>query len=340
MRIIAVANQKGGVGKTTTTVNVASILASQGKKVVLVDMDPQAHMTTFLGIDPDQATEKSCYGVLTQSQSLEEALIPVRENIKLLTSGLDLAAAEQELVARVGREVILRDAIGSYQGGCDYCFIDCPPSLGLLTLNALGAAQELMIPLQPHFLSLQGLSQLLETVLLVHKRINTRLKVSGLVFCMYDSRTALSQEIVRDVTDFFEQQRNQQSPWRDIRIFQTRIRRNVKLAESPSYGRTIFEYDTRCHGAEDYRALADEIAAIGEIETADNKTGQTADEAAEETAVVDLNRAERMQARAMYAGDDKQVNGVVGDEKTSAGHPAPSVPLPEGIESKDNFESL
>jgi len=257
MRIIAVANQKGGVGKTTTTVNLAANLAARGRDVVLVDLDPQAHLTTFLGAEPSQ----SSYGVLTRSKPVAEALIPVRERMKLLGSGLDLAAAEQELVSMVGRETILRDALAAYEADCDYVFIDCPPSLGLLTLNALGAAEEVFITLQPHFLSLQGLSQLLETVLLVHKRINPKLVVSGLLFCIYDARTALSQEIVRDVTAFFDRQ-EEESPWRDVRIFDTRIRRNVKLAESPSYGRTILEYDLKCHGAEDYAALADEVEAM------------------------------------------------------------------------------
>ncbi len=266
MRIIAVANQKGGVGKTTTVVNVASSLALKGKKVVLMDLDPQAHLTTFLGIDP-QPDEKSAHGVLTKSVSLESALIGVRDNIDLLASGLDLAAAEQELVSVVGRETILRDAIEDYSHPCDYLLIDCPPSLGMITLNALGAAKEVFIPMQPHFLSLQGLSQLLETILLVQRRINTELKVTGLVFCMFDGRTSLSTEIVRDIEDFAEMQRDTVCPWRDMQIFSTRIRRNVKLAESPSHGQTIFEYETNCNGADDYSALANEIEDMFKVKS-------------------------------------------------------------------------
>jgi len=261
MRIIAIANQKGGVGKTTTTVNLAGGLAGQGKKVVLIDLDPQAHLTTYLGCQVPDDTHSS-YGILTRSESLEEALLSVRENIKLLTSSVDLVAAEQELVAVVGRETILRDAINSYQQKCDYILIDCPPSLGLLTLNALGAAREVFITLQPHFLSLQGLSQLLETVLLVQKRINPPLAVSGLLFCMYDSRTTLSTEIVKDIEEYFLRQQHIDRPWRAIRIFNTRIRCNVKLAESPSYGKTIQEYDSTCHGAVDYAALTEEVLAM------------------------------------------------------------------------------
>ncbi len=261
MRIIAFTNQKGGVGKTTTTVNLAGILASRGEKTLLIDLDPQAHLTTFIGIDPREV-ELTAHDVLTRSVNLDQALVEVRENISLLSSGLDLAASEQELVSVVGRETILRDALRDYHQPCDYVLIDCPPSLGLLTLNALGAARELIIPLQPHFLSLQGLSQLLESILLVHKRINPELLVAGLVFCMFDSRLSLTNEIVADIETFFDHQREQDTPWRNARIFQTRIRRNVKLAESPSYGQTITEYDLSSNGAADYMALADEIQAM------------------------------------------------------------------------------
>jgi len=261
MRIIAIANQKGGVGKTTTTVNLAAALAQVGKRVILMDLDPQAHLTTFFGLDPNQI-ERSCHDLLTKSPPLDQCLIQVRQNMKLLPSGIDLAAAEQELVAVVGRETILRDAIDQYDHPCDYVFIDCPPSLGLLTLNAFGGAREVFIPLQPHFLSLQGLSQLLEMLLLVHKRINPQLRVSGLLFCMYDARTSLSAEISSDIETFFAQQAGRESPWEGICIFKRRIRRNVKLAESPSYGKSIFEYEPNCHGAEDYMALAQEVLAM------------------------------------------------------------------------------
>ncbi len=270
MRVIAVTNQKGGVGKTTSTVNLAAALAAKGKKVIMIDLDPQAHLTTFLGISPFKL-ELSSYELLCQNKKLSECLVDIRENIRVLGSGINLTAAEQELVSVVGRETILRDAIAEYDEPCDYVFIDCPPSLGMLTLNALGAAKEIFIPMQPHFLSLQGLSQLLESVTLVQRRINPELEVSGIVFCMFDSRLSLSNEVVSEIESFVEQHRESPCPWQKIRIFDTRVRRNVKLAESPSYGQTIFEYEKSSNGAEDYMALCEEVILM---EGGDNLAGQ------------------------------------------------------------------
>ena len=258
MRIIAVTNQKGGVGKTTTTANLAAALVNEGRKVILIDLDPQAHLTTFLGVSPFDVPLSS-YELLCQNKSLSECLLEIRDGMKLLSSGINLTAAEQELVSVVGRETILRDAIANYQEEYDYVLIDCPPSLGMLTLNALGAAKEIFIPMQPHFLSLQGLSQLLESVTLVQQRINRDLAVTGLLYCMFDSRLSLSNEVVGEISEFVGQHRNNECPWQNVRIFNTRIRRNVKLAESPSYGQTIFEYENSSNGADDYRSLASEV---------------------------------------------------------------------------------
>ena len=271
MRIIAVTNQKGGVGKTTTTANLAAALAKEGRKVILIDLDPQAHLTTFLGVSPFDVALSS-YELLCQNKKMSECLVDIRDNMKLLSSGINLTAAEQELVSVVGRETILRDAITNYENECDYVLIDCPPSLGMLTLNALGAAREIFIPMQPHFLSLQGLSQLLESVTLVQQRINRELAVTGLLYCMFDSRLSLSNEVVGEIEDFVMQHREVECPWQKVRLFDTRIRRNVKLAESPSYGQTIFEYENSSNGADDYRSLAAEVLLM---ECGDPLVGQT-----------------------------------------------------------------
>ena len=185
------------------------------------------------------------------------------ENLWLVPSSLDLAAAELELVGVIGREVILRDKLRDDPPPVDYLLIDCPPSLGILTLNALAAVSEVFIPLQPHFLALHGLSKLLETIDLVAARLNDQLKLSGVILCMYDGGTRLAAEVGQDVDDFFRNARGQPTPWADAQTFQTRIRRNIRLAEAPSFGKSIFQYAPDSHGAEDYRQLAQEIVAQG-----------------------------------------------------------------------------
>jgi chromosome partitioning protein len=266
VRTIAVTNQKGGVGKTTTVANLGAALARRGLEVCLIDLDPQAHLTLHYGLDPS-APRKSIYDVLTGDATLAQAAVPVEPHLTVVPSVIDLAAEEVELASTVGREQILRDRMGGL--ACQLALIDCPPSLGLLTLNALSAADEVLIPLQPHFLALQGLGKLLETVALVQRRINPNLKVSGLVFCMYESSTRLAGEVVADVEKFFAAAGKTNSPWSQIRIFQTRIRRNIKLAECPSYGTTILRYDPSSHGAKDYTALAEEFL----VSSADGAAG-------------------------------------------------------------------
>jgi chromosome partitioning protein len=258
MRSIAIMNQKGGVGKTTTAVNVSAALAATGQRVCLIDLDPQAHASLHLGIDP-RPDSVSIYDVLTGSASLADVRRQVAENLWVVGSHLDLAAAEMELAGVVGREVILRDKLNEDIEEFDYLFIDCPPSLGVLTLNALAAVEEVLIPLQPHFLALHGLSKLLETVELVAKRLNGRLRLGGVILCMYDSSTRLALEVSQDVVDFFRRAQDDQSPWSDAHIFQTRIRRNVRLAEAPSFGQSIFQYAPASNGADDYRNLAHEL---------------------------------------------------------------------------------
>jgi chromosome partitioning protein len=260
MRTIAVLNQKGGVGKTTTAVNTAAALAAAGSKVVVIDLDPQAHMTIHLGLEP-QILEAGSYKVLTQSAKFEEQILLVRPNLWLLPANINLVGAESELVSVVGRETILREAVQPSGDKFDYCFIDCAPSLGLLTLNALAAADEVLIPLQPHFLALQGFGKLLQTIELVNKRINPSLSVKGILLCMFDSRASLPNEVKADIEQFLNNARGTDSAWAQARVLPTFIRRNIKLAEAPSYGKTIFEYEQNCHGAEDYKKVAEFIHA-------------------------------------------------------------------------------
>jgi chromosome partitioning protein len=256
MRKIAVLNQKGGVGKTTTVVNAAAALAKAGCRVAVVDLDPQSHLTIHLGIEPE-STEGGSYRILTGGANFEEELLLVRPNLWLAPSNVNLVGAETELVSVVGRETILREAVAGLEDEFDFLIIDCAPSLGLLTLNALAAAREVLIPLQPHFLALQGFGKLLQTVDLVNKRINPELKVKGILLCMFDSRASLPKEVRADIEQFLEQARGTNCAWSDARILPVAIRRNIKLAEAPSYGKTIFEYAPACHGAEDYQKVAE-----------------------------------------------------------------------------------
>ncbi len=258
MKTIAVLNQKGGVGKTTTVVNIAAALAAAGSKVVVIDLDPQAHLTIHLGLEPQKVDDGS-YKVLIKSARFEAEIVLVRANLWLLPANINLVGAESELVSVVGRETILREAIEPSQNQFDYCFIDCAPSLGLLTLNALAAADEVLIPLQPHFLALQGFGKLLQTIELVNRRINPELKVRGVLLCMFDTRASLSSEVRADIEQFLSNARGTDSAWAQAKVLPTYIRRNIKLAEAPSYGKTIFEYEENCHGAEDYRMVAEFI---------------------------------------------------------------------------------
>jgi chromosome partitioning protein len=263
LRTIAVLNQKGGVGKTTTAVNAAAALAAAGRKVIVIDLDPQAHLTIHLGVEP-QAVEAGAYEVLTQSADFAASLMLVRPNLWLLAANINLVGAETELVTVVGREIILREAMQPSQDQFDFCLIDCAPSLGLLSLNALAAAEEVLIPLQPHFLALQGFGKLLQTIDLVNKRINPRLRVSGVLLCMYDTRASLPNEVRADIEQFLSSARGANNAWSQAEILPTFIRRNIKLAEAPSYGKTIFEYDPTCNGAEDYKKVANFFLGIKE----------------------------------------------------------------------------
>ncbi len=258
MRSIAIINQKGGVGKTTTAVNLSSALAEAGNRVWLIDLDPQAHATLHLGFGME-LDYPSVYDVLTEHYSLDEVRHLVQPNLWLSPSHIDLAAAEMELAGTVGREIIMRDKMVEVTEPFDYLIFDCPPSLGILTLNALTTATEVFLPLQPHFLALHGLSKLLRTIELVGRRLNAELRLSSVVYCLFDSGTRLANEVVNDVEYFFQEQRETSSIWSDVHSFDTRIRRNIRLAEAPSYGQSIFQYAGESNGAQDYRSLAMEV---------------------------------------------------------------------------------
>jgi chromosome partitioning protein len=266
MRSIAIINQKGGVGKTTSAVNLAAALAQAGRRVCLMDLDPQAHASLHLGLALSE-DDPSTYDVLTRGIELSRIRQQVADNLWVAPSHLNLAAAELELAAEMGRESMLRSKLAEDGEPFDFLILDCPPSLGVLTLNALTAVREVFLPLQPHFLALHGLSKLLRTIDVVSQRWNRDLRLSGVVICMYESGTRLAAEVCHDVDQFFLRQQDAGLAWRSARVFTTRIRRNIRLAEAPSHGQSIFQYAADSNGAQDYAALAREILAMPVPET-------------------------------------------------------------------------
>ena len=256
-RVIAILNQKGGVGKTTTTVNLAAALAEMGNRILVIDLDPHTHLGLHFGVE-DAAT--SVYDLLMDDDiPITDALVTARAHIDLVTSEVDLAAAESELAAKTDRHDLLSKKLAPILGEYDFVFIDCPPSLGLLTINALAAAEELIVPMQTHFLALQGVSRLFETVQMLVGGLNPNLRVTGVVLCMHERNTKLAREVVDDLQEFFEASKDQEVPWRNCVILDPPIRRNVKLAEAPSFGQTIFDYEPECAGAQDYKKLAQSV---------------------------------------------------------------------------------
>ncbi len=252
-KVIAVANQKGGVGKTTTSINLSSCVAYRNRKVLLIDLDPQGNTTTGLGIDKKNM-ELSIYDVIINETPLAEATIStIQENLFICPSSMKLAGAEVELVSLLSRELRLKNAIDDVKDQYDYIFIDCPPSLGLLTLNALTGSDTVLVPIQCEYYALEGLTQLMGTVSLVQKHLNKRLTVEGVVLTMFDARTNLSIEVADEVKKYFSN-----------KVYGTIIPRNIKLSEAPSYGLPIVLYDGKSKGAEAYLNLADEFISIAE----------------------------------------------------------------------------
>ena len=251
-KIISVANQKGGVGKTTTTVNLSTIIAKKGKKVLLIDADPQGNATSGLGVDKE--VELSTYDVLVNDATIEEACKTTAvKNLMVCPSNISLAGAEVELVSMMSREQRLKEKIETAKEYFDYIFIDCPPSLGLITLNAFTASDSVLIPVQCEYFALEGLGQLLNTINLVKKHLNKTIEIEGALLTMYDIRTNLSNQVVKEVKKYFGD-----------KVYKTVIPRNVRLSEAPSYGMPITEYDPASRGAEAYREFAEEFLELEE----------------------------------------------------------------------------
>ncbi len=252
-RVIAIANQKGGVGKSTTAVNLSTSLAQNGKKVLLLDADPQGNATSGMGLDKSKL-KATIYEVMIDQLPLGEAIVDtIVEGLSVVPATTSLAGAEIDMVSMLSRETILKRAIDEYRGNYDYIYIDCPPSLGLITINALTASDGVLIPVQCEFYALEGLGQLLNTIKLVQKHLNTRLEIDGALLTMYDSRTNLSTDVADEVKKYFHN-----------KIFKTVVTRSIRLSEAPSHGKPIAIYDPKSKGAEQYEELAKEVMERGQ----------------------------------------------------------------------------
>lgn len=251
-KVISVSNQKGGVGKTTTTVNLAAFLAEKGKKVLIIDIDPQANAGMGISVNAEEL-ETTVYQVLIGTVDIEEAIFNTEfDNLDIVPSNIHLSGAQMDLMEIEDNQYMLKKAIDKIKDFYDYIFIDCPPSLGHLTLNSLVASDSVLIPLQCEYYALEGLNQLLRIISMVQQGLNTKLEIEGVVLTMYDSRTKLSQHVVQDVKEYFKD-----------KVYETVIPRNVKLSEAPSFGKPIGLYDRSSAGSESYEKLADEVIAHG-----------------------------------------------------------------------------
>lgn len=251
-RIISIANQKGGVGKTTTAVNLSACIAQRGKKVLLIDIDPQGNATSGLGVESHNS--KSIYNVLIESLEMKNAIVSTEvKNLDVCPANISLAGAEVELVSMVSRETRLKESIDEIKDMYDYVFIDCPPSLGLITLNSFTASDSVLVPIQCEYYALEGLGQLINTIKLVQKHLNKNLEIEGVILTMFDARTNLSTQVAREVEKYFGN-----------KVFQTIIPRNIRLSEAPSHGLPITMYDPESKGSLTYKKLAKELMKLNE----------------------------------------------------------------------------
>lgn len=246
--VISIVNQKGGVGKTTTTVSLSAYIGKKRKKVLMIDLDPQGNATSGLGIDKGKI-ENSTYDALVNETPISEAILPsTAKNVDICPTNINLAGAEVELVSAMSREMILKNAIAEVKDNYDYIFIDCPPSLGLLTINALTASDEIIVPIQGEYYALEGLTQLIDTINIVKKKLNPNISILGVVLTMFDRRTQLTRQVKEEVENYFGD-----------KVFKTLIPRNVRLAEAPSHGEAIADYDPNSKGGKAYEELAKEV---------------------------------------------------------------------------------
>ena len=342
MRAVALANQKGGVGKTTSAATLGACLAMKGRRVLLIDIDPQANLSIHLNIDI-HGDLPSVYSLLIGRAEVGDVIQKTAiENLDIVPADINLAGAEIELVGIVGRETVLKEALAPVMDSYDYILIDCPPSLGLLTLNAFTTVTELFIPLQTEFFALHGMSKLLETVEIVRKRLNPDLRITGIIATLHDHRTNLASEVLQNIRDYF-------GPV----VFKTVIRKNVRLAESPSYGQVIVEYDETAHGAQDYMALTDEVIAREPDGAPPPEEAAPEPEAAEEPAAppscglgsVEPPSADQDEAEEDASDEETEADVSMGDsaepETPVEAWPPPSEPIaPETDEEEEKTDGM